>query len=87
MSTPLPLVLYSAAMAALEPLAPSLLRARARRGKEDPGRLSERLGRAGLPRPEGALIWLHGVCLQFCTGRLWLRCKKAQSLKKQFYMF
>ena len=57
-------------MAALEPLAPSLLRARARRGKEDPGRISERLGRAGLPRPEGALIWLHGVSVGETTSLL-----------------
>lgn len=70
MSTPLPLVLYSAAMAALEPLAPSLLRARARRGKEDPARLYERLGRAGLPRPDGALIWLHGVSVGETTSLL-----------------
>ena len=70
MSAPLPLVLYGAAMAALEPLAPSLLRARARRGKEDPGRISERLGRAGLPRPDGALIWLHGVSVGETTSLL-----------------
>lgn len=70
MSIPLPLVLYSAAMAAFEPLAPSLLRARARRGKEDPGRISERLGRAGLSRPEGALIWLHGVSVGETTSLL-----------------
>jgi 3-deoxy-D-manno-octulosonic-acid transferase len=57
-------------MAALEPLAPSLLRARARRGKEDPGRISERLGRAGLPRPDGALIWLHGVSVGETTSLL-----------------
>jgi 3-deoxy-D-manno-octulosonic-acid transferase len=57
-------------MAALEPLAPSLLRARARRGKEDPARISERLGRAGLPRPEGALIWLHGVSVGETTSLL-----------------
>jgi 3-deoxy-D-manno-octulosonic-acid transferase len=57
-------------MAALEPLAPSLLRARAQRGKEDPARISERLGRAGLPRPEGALIWLHGVSVGETTSLL-----------------
>ena len=57
-------------MAALEPLAPSLLRARARRGKEDPGRISERLGRAGLPRPDGALVWLHGVSVGETTSLL-----------------
>jgi len=45
----------------LEPLAPRLLGARARRGKEDAGRLNERLGRPSIPRPSGPLVWLHGV--------------------------
>jgi 3-deoxy-D-manno-octulosonic-acid transferase len=58
---PLSLMFYALAMRALSPLAPMLLRARARRGKEDWARLGERLGRAGLPRPEGRLVWLHGV--------------------------
>jgi 3-deoxy-D-manno-octulosonic-acid transferase len=60
-SRPLPLALYAAATGLLAPLAPALLRARAEKGKEDPARLPERLGRAGRPRPEGPLIWLHGV--------------------------
>lgn len=55
------LTAYRAATAVLEPLAPALLRGRARRGKEDPQRLSERLGRASHPRPVGPLVWLHGV--------------------------
>ena len=58
---PPPLALYAAAMAAAEPLAPMLLRRRAARGKEDPARLGERLGRASVPRPAGPLVWLHGV--------------------------
>lgn len=41
--------------------APMILRRRLARGKEDPDRLGERLGHAGLPRPEGRLIWLHGA--------------------------
>jgi 3-deoxy-D-manno-octulosonic-acid transferase len=45
----------------MAPLAPALLRARARRGKEDPARLGERLGRSGVARPPGPLVWLHGV--------------------------
>jgi 3-deoxy-D-manno-octulosonic-acid transferase len=55
------LLAYRLATGAIEPLAPVLLRARARRGKEDPARLAERLGRAGLARPRGPLVWLHGV--------------------------
>jgi 3-deoxy-D-manno-octulosonic-acid transferase len=57
----LPLALYAAATAAVEPVAPFLLRRRAARGREAPGRLDERLGRAGLARPDGPLVWLHGV--------------------------
>jgi len=60
-SPPLPLALYGAGSGLLEPLAPRLLAARAREGKEDPARLAERLGRASLPRPPGPLVWLHGV--------------------------
>ncbi|HEX2760195.1 MAG TPA: 3-deoxy-D-manno-octulosonic acid transferase, partial [Rhizomicrobium sp.] len=37
------------------------LRQRAARGKEDWARVNERLGLAGLPRPEGRLVWIHGA--------------------------
>jgi len=57
----LSLGLYRAATGLLEPFAPALLAARARRGKEDPGRLAERLAMAPTPRPEGPLVWLHGA--------------------------
>ncbi len=43
------------------PLFGLALRHRARRGKEDPDRLPERLGRTSLPRPAGPLLWLHGA--------------------------
>lgn len=58
---PFPLALYAALTGLAEPLAPALLRRRAARGKEDPLRVSERLGRASAPRPEGEVVWLHGV--------------------------
>lgn len=38
-----------------------LLRARARRGKEEPRRIGERLGLAGYARPKGELVWLHAA--------------------------
>lgn len=60
-SPTLPLALYAAATGLLEPLAPALLRSRAGKGKEDLARLHERLGRPETTRPEGPLIWLHGV--------------------------
>ena len=58
---PLPLRLYAAAMTIAEPLGPWLLRRRARRGKEDPARLTERFGQASASRPEGPLVWIHAV--------------------------
>lgn len=57
----LALAAYRAATTALHPMAPLLLRRRARAGKEDPARLGERLGRASAPRPPGPLAWLHGA--------------------------
>jgi 3-deoxy-D-manno-octulosonic-acid transferase len=56
-----PLAIYAAATGLFEPLAPTLLARRAKAGKEDPQRISERLGRPAMPRPGGPLVWLHGV--------------------------
>lgn len=55
------LAAYRAATAAVEPLAPALLRRRVARGREDPSRLGERLGRPSAPRPPGPVAWLHGA--------------------------
>ena len=55
------LVLYTLLTRMLEPLAPRLLDARVKQGKEDNARVDERLGLAGVARPEGDLVWLHGV--------------------------
>jgi len=44
---------------AARPVLYGLLLVRVRRGKEDPARLAERRGRPSLPRPEGALVWIH----------------------------
>jgi 3-deoxy-D-manno-octulosonic-acid transferase len=60
-SLPFSLAVYRAATTALTPIAPGLLRRRAGRGKEDPARLNERLGRPTIPRPPGVLVWLHGA--------------------------
>jgi 3-deoxy-D-manno-octulosonic-acid transferase len=58
---PLSLVAYEGATALLTPLAGRLLAARARRGKEDPARLQERIGKASVARPARSLVWLHAV--------------------------
>ncbi len=55
------LAVYLAASRLAGPLAHWLLARRMADGREDPLRLGERLGRAGVVRPEGRLIWLHGA--------------------------
>lgn len=60
---PLPLALrtYRAVMSLARPAMWLLLRRRAERGKEDRTRRSERYGIAGIPRPDGDLLWLHAA--------------------------
>ena len=58
---PAGLRLYRAATTALAPLAAPLLGWRARAGKEDAARLSERFAHSGVARPRGTLVWMHGA--------------------------
>jgi 3-deoxy-D-manno-octulosonic-acid transferase len=58
---PASLAAYGLLTGLIEPLAPLALARRARRGKEDPARLGERLGRPSAARPDGPLVWLHGA--------------------------
>ena len=57
----LALLVYRLGTRLLEPLAPRLLDARVKQGKEDGVRVDERLGIPGLARPDGDLVWLHGI--------------------------
>ena len=61
MTAPLSLHAYRLLTALGTPLAGPFLSMRLRRGKEDPRRIGERRGRAGLSRPAGRLVWLHGA--------------------------
>jgi len=70
LARPLSLRAYRAGAAAASVLAPAILRARARRGKEDPERLGERLGRSSVDRPNGHLAWLHGASVGECVSLL-----------------
>lgn len=45
----------------MRPVVPVLLALRARRGKEEPHRRQERLGRSNIPRPAGQLAWFHAA--------------------------
>src|SRR5271155_4549427 len=67
---PFSLRAYRYATSALEPIAPLVLKRRARRGKENPGRISERLGFASRVRPDGTLIWIHGPSVGECFSVL-----------------
>lgn len=55
------LSVYRAGMAALSPILPLYLKQRARAGKEDPARISERFGKTDAARPQGPLVWLHAA--------------------------
>ncbi len=57
------LALYRGLTTAGLPLFLRLLSRRVKRGREDAARLGERMGRAGAPRPEGPLIWLHAASI------------------------
>ena len=52
---------YRMFSAAARPVARLALTERARRGKEHPERLGERRGIAGVKRPPGPLVWIHGA--------------------------
>ena len=61
MSLPVGLRAWRVLTGMASPFARLLLRRRATRDKEDWTRLNERLGMAGLARPEGRLVWIHGA--------------------------
>jgi 3-deoxy-D-manno-octulosonic-acid transferase len=55
------LSVYRGATWAARPAAMAILKYRAARGKEAPDRLTERLGHASAPRPDGPLFWFHAA--------------------------
>src|SRR4051812_46165253 len=69
-SSSIALLVYRFATSALAPAIPFALKARARRGKEDRGRLRERLGYANRARPLGQLVWIHGASVGECMAAL-----------------
>ncbi|MGP9789713.1 3-deoxy-D-manno-octulosonic acid transferase [Roseinatronobacter sp. NSM] len=61
MRKPALISLYLALSWVSPPLWALALRSRAKQGKEDSARLAEKWGHASQPRPDGPLIWMHGV--------------------------
>jgi len=57
------LAAYARLTIPMAPFAPLIIHSRRRRGKEDPVRSGERLGRPSAPRPPGPLIWFHAASL------------------------
>lgn len=55
------LALYRQAMRAFHGFAPGVLRRRVAEGKENAARWRERLGESEKTRPDGRLVWFHGV--------------------------
>ncbi len=55
------LTLYKAVTVLAGPLIRIYLSRRMAKGKEDPDRFGERLGRPGLARPDGPVVWLHAA--------------------------
>ncbi|MEK9672367.1 MAG: 3-deoxy-D-manno-octulosonic acid transferase [Rhodospirillaceae bacterium] len=78
--------LYRFLTTAGAPLIQVYLGRRLRKGKEDPYRFGERLGRPSAPRPDGGMIWLHaasvGEALSLLTliDRLSAECSDAAIL-------
>ncbi len=64
------LKLYRLLSLLMTPVAPLILKSRSMRGKEDPARIGERSGRAGIPRPAGKLIWFHAASMGEATSVL-----------------
>jgi 3-deoxy-D-manno-octulosonic-acid transferase len=60
-AAPFSLAIYRTAATWLGPAILLYLAMRRLRGKEDPARFGERLGRAGMARPRGPLVWLHAA--------------------------
>jgi len=62
--------LYRAATFLGGPAIRLYLQRRLARGKEDPARFAERLGRDSRPRPPGPLLWCHGASVGETLGAL-----------------
>jgi 3-deoxy-D-manno-octulosonic-acid transferase len=61
MAVPFLLTVYQRVTPLLERGVLAYLHRRLKRGKEDPNRQNERLGKASQPRPDGSIAWFHGA--------------------------
>lgn len=78
---------YRALWTVAGPLAPLLLKRRASRGKEDPARLQERMGRASAARPAGSVIWLHAVSVGEANAAMLIADRLAEAREDLHLLF
>ena len=62
------------------PLWRLILRWRQGKGKEDPARVSEKMGRNLAPRPDGEIVWVHGVSVGESLSLLTLLAELGKAL-------
>jgi 3-deoxy-D-manno-octulosonic-acid transferase len=74
--------LYGAVARVGEPLIRLFLKRRLKRGREDAARFDERFGIASLPRPEGAVVWMHAASIGEAFSVLRLVERIAESAAK-----
>lgn len=86
MQTPALIRAYMAFSRLSAPLWHAALNWRARKGKEDPARLSERWGHPAQTRPEGELLWLHGVSVGEVTVLLTLLDRLSQTRPQTHFL-
>lgn len=77
---------YHLLTAAAHPLVHILLGRREDQGKEDPDRLHERFGYAGVARPAGSLIWVHAASVGEAMSTLLLLEKLAAQLTQTHFL-
>jgi 3-deoxy-D-manno-octulosonic-acid transferase len=81
------LKLYQVITHVASPLINGYLKKRMKKGKEDPLRFHERLGKAKLPRPDGVVIWIHGASVGEAISVLPLIERLVQANKEAHFLF
>lgn len=81
------LSLYRGLTGALSPLVPMLYKKRLAKGKEQAGKLDERLARALPARPSGTIVWMHGASIGESKLLLGVARELAKHKPDLFFLF
>jgi 3-deoxy-D-manno-octulosonic-acid transferase len=84
---PLALQVYQMMTGLFAGFLPGILQRRAAKGKEDAGRIGERLGTASVTRPQGVLIWLHGASVGESMVALSVASKMREARSDLVFLF